>query len=628
MPNTSYTTTAPLNIPPTPRSLDRLPYWAVWKRENGTKVPFTPVTGRRAKPNDSGTFSTQAKSERALASGKYEGLCVLVDESLGITMIDFDHVVPPEHAGDETHLPPDVRRIIRMANTYTTWSPSRTGIRMFCAATTGRDFENKNHGRKICIAEQYNAVRFATIMMNAPISNTPDSFNDNHDDLVAVLEALDFKPRAADQSERLQPPPSEWSGGGRTNEQVLETAFGAKNGDAIRRLYEGDTTGYPASQSDPGFSSEADFAFIGYLAGYVHSDNQLADLWRSSKLYRKKLDRNDYMKLTIDNIRKSQTWWWDPGYGERAPLPIVAPPLAVGATCPEQLQHAQDTIVLLTAQLQDAKQTITTRERVIVRERELRIAAEARAKRLGFERSSLMQVLRNPDLAAGPKLTHFATILDLGARIANGEAQTPAGFRLPAKRIADNTGQKVAAVRRHWNEAATCKLLTKTNVRETTEREGVDPETGEILTAAGLRDVTHIRVPEDNVTLLITPIASYRKAEPETRGGKREPRCADHPDAPTITTSITVCSECDVEIDRKITVHRPESSATVFAPDTSVAIPSFNTTVFAPDTKPASNPAPRKGSASNFEPEPPAETWAIYPTEPPTNTHGHDRWSA
>jgi len=306
---------------------------------------------------------------------------------------------------------------------------------------------------------------------------------------------------------------------------------------------------------------------------------------------------------------------------------MIVPPIAVGATCPEQLQHAQDAIVLLTAQLQDAKQTISVREGVIVRERELRIAAEARANRLGFERSQIMQVLRNPDLAAGPKLTHFATILDLGARIANGEAQTPAGFRLPAKRIADNTGQKVAAVRRHWNEAATSKLLTKTNVRETTEREGVDPETGEILTVAGLRDVTHIHVPEDNVTLLITPIASYRKAEPETRGGKREPRCKNHPDAPTITTSITVCSECDVEIDRKITVHQPESSATVFAPDTSVAIKSFNATVFAPETNPMSDPMPRSRSASNFEPEP-SDSW-IPPAalEPYPGQAGRDWWT-
>ena len=409
------------------------------------------------------------------------------------------------------------------------------------------------------------------------------------------------------------------------DQDVIDRLRRQSDGGMAGRLLDGDLCGFTSA-------SEGRFSLASRIYFYTDDVDQIARILRGSDAWSAKdRDRERDRKASHDAQHAANTYSgerYTPNRPPDQPLPMIVPPVAVGATCGEQLKHAQDTIVLLTAQLQDARQTITTREGVIVRERELRIAAEARANRLGFERSQIMQVLRNPDLAAGPKLTHFATILDLGARIANGEVQTPAGFRLPAKRIADNTGQKVAAVRRHWNEAATSKLLTKTNVRETTEREGVDPETGEILTVAGLRDVTHIHVPEDNVTLLITPIASYRKTEPETRGGKREPRCKNHPDAPTITTSVTICSECEVEINRKTTVHQPESSATVFAPDPSVVIKSLNATVFAPDANPASDPAPRRGSASNFEPEPPAETWATYPTERPTNTRGHDRWSA
>jgi hypothetical protein len=454
------------NTPTTPRSIADLPYWGTWKREDGTKVPYNPVTGRRAKPNDAATFSTRAKAERALAKGTYEGLCILIDAALGVTMLDFDHVVTPEHAGDETQLPPDVRRVIRMANTHTTWSPSRTGIRMFCAATTGRDFENKNHGRKICIAEQYNAARFATIMMNAPISNTPDIFNDNRDDLVAVLEALDFKPRAAEQSERLQPPPSEWSGIGRTNEQVLETAFGAKNGNAIRRLYEGDTTGYPASQSDPGFSSEADFAFIGYLAGYVHSDDQLADLWRSSKLYRKKLDRNDYMKLTIDNIRKSQTWWWDSSYGERAPLPMIAdrqptgnqPDASEGDSCPAQLAVAR-------RRIRELEATVAT--------------LQVRAK-MSDEREA---IYRNTKLGSARQTGAALASLFQSERPREPDSATP--YRMPLAKLAERTGLSPDTCSKHLKQLATYRTDGGAPVLHAETREipfSVDESTGEITT--------------------------------------------------------------------------------------------------------------------------------------------------
>ena len=93
-----------------PTRIDEMPYCGVWKRENNTKVPYNPSTGQRAKANDASTFATHAQAERAFASGKYEGLCVLVDESLGITGGDLDHVVPEEHAFDESALPADVPR--------------------------------------------------------------------------------------------------------------------------------------------------------------------------------------------------------------------------------------------------------------------------------------------------------------------------------------------------------------------------------------------------------------------------------------------------------------------------------------------------------------------------------------
>jgi primase-polymerase (primpol)-like protein len=609
-----------------------MPYWGVWKRENGTKIPYNPVTGRKAKANDAATFSTRAKSERALAKGTYEGVCILVDESLGITMLDFDHVVPEEYAGDETHLPPDVRRIIRMAGTYATWSPSRTGIRMFYAATTGGDYENKNHGRKTCVAEQYNAVRFATIMVDAPISNTPDSFNDNRDDLVAVLEALDFKPRAAEQSERLQPPPPS-SSNSLTLDDLLAKAFNAKNGDKVRRLYEGDIGDYPESQGDPGFSSEADLALAGYLGFWTHDDDLVAEAMRSSKLSRKKLDRRDYIDRTIQRVRTNQNAWWDPGYGERAPLPMIAPPIAMGATCPEQLQHAQDTIVSLTAQLQDAKQTITTREGVIVRERKLRIAAEARADRLAEAHSKTIQILRTPGLAIGPRVTTFALALDLGARIANGEAPTEHGYRVPAVRLAEMTGQSEGTVAKHLRDVDTRGIVPKHVVRMPA-RENIDPGSGEI-TVAGGTDQNFIPVPENNIVNLIDRILDYQRPETEIgHGGIRTPACNEHPNAGTVKRWTIECAECHKPLGDGISYRKADTLednphpdiqnvwGSNVIPDKTVGISIYRGSNLLPH-----KPAPLSESSGSMmlphTPAPPPDHTVI-----PTGTHGHDRHTA
>ncbi len=74
----SYPTNTQLNTP-TPQSLDAMPYWGTWKRESGTKVPVNIRTGNNAKANDAGTFGTRAQAERELATGRFEGICILVD---------------------------------------------------------------------------------------------------------------------------------------------------------------------------------------------------------------------------------------------------------------------------------------------------------------------------------------------------------------------------------------------------------------------------------------------------------------------------------------------------------------------------------------------------------------------
>lgn len=198
-------------------------------------------------------------------------------------------------------------------------------------------------------------------------------------------------------------PTSKWSGVGMTNDEILAKAFNAANGEKIRRLYEGDTTEYPSSQTDPGFSNEADLALVSLLCGYTPDDEQLADLLRTSGLYRRKLDRHDYVARTIQRARSTQTWWYSRDY--RSGPRSTTPPTTVGET-PDLHDTTPDD---LRAMVRDLTARLAEKDAHIVRLQERLQKAEEKAQRLSFERSRCMEVLRAPDLHPGQKLTHFAS---------------------------------------------------------------------------------------------------------------------------------------------------------------------------------------------------------------------------
>ncbi len=527
---------------PPPRCADDLAFWGVWKYEPGsdgkpTKVCYNPKTGYRAKSNTPTTFGTRAQAERALASGNYTGLCYLVDASVGITAGDLDHVVSEEDAFNEDALPPAIRRIIRIANTDTTWSPSGTGIHLIFG-TTVNGYESRNGGRAICHAEAYNRVRYMT-HTDRRISGTPVTFNDDADDLTAWYEALGFRKREAEQPTQPQPertPPS------LATEEIITRASNAANGAKFRELYDGGLCGKQSR-------SEARYALIGMFPFWTQDPGQIEDALRSSGQWNAKVEKRP--ELVRKEIRDQLQKYRGPVYGD-GQRPVVTsswhhpPESSAGATCDEQL-------VATRAELAEARQSIIVlQDRVRVAD-ERRIAAEERAERLSFERSKIMEILRNPNLGTGEKLTHFATVIDLGARIANGEEQAPQGFRLPAVRIAEQTGQSPQTVRKHWKAFNRRGVITKINVRESTERDGVDPETGEIVTATGTREVTHIVVPENNIIHLIQPAATYERQEDDKpHGGTRTPKpaCALHPEAGTLTRTVIECAECHQELSR------------------------------------------------------------------------------
>jgi putative DNA primase/helicase len=509
-----------------------MPYCGVWKRENNTKVPYTPSTGQRAKSNDASTFGTRAQVDRALTTGKYDGRCYLIHESLGVTAGDLDHVIPEADAFNEAALPPDVRRIIRIANTYTTWSPSGTGIRFFFSAIdpTYRNTNKSSPSRKVCTAEAYFCLRFMTDT-GIPIAGTPDTFNGDSGDLTAWYEALGFEKREIDTSTPIRPA-STYTTGTRTNADILELAFRAKNGDTIRRLYDGDISGYPESQSDPGFSSEADLALVSRLSFYV-DDEQLVDLWRSSGLYRPKLDRSDYVNRTITKARAGQSGTYSPGY---------APPPMTATSAPQDITG--DTCADVRAERDQARETI---------------------KQLRRDKSMLMALLLNPHVAAADK-TAVAATLDKVTRKQPGEdglVTLKPGEIANDWRSKPKPGENTDPLNRdgskpHMNRNSVKRAMTSLTMRgfinASPDKRRVEPKGQEPY-----HETVWLVKPPDSVADFLAPIALFTPAEATPRKPRTiTPQCPTcHIDLQgvtiqTVTIIEGVCPACGE-------VHRDES---------------------------------------------------------------------
>jgi primase-polymerase (primpol)-like protein len=287
-----------------------MPYCGVWKHEPKpdkpdelTKVPYSPTTGRKAKPNDPRTFGTRLQSEHALASAAgCSGLCFLIDESLGITAGDLDHIIPKERAFDESAIPSLVWRLIRVANTYVSWSPSGTGLRFYFAAVVG-GYMTRTSKEASIHAEQYSRLHFMTETFRQ-ISNTPDTFNADPGDLQAWIDMLGFPKR-----EEKKPEPEPVFVGDRPDlERIKEVGFGLRNGEKLRRLHEdGDISDYGQDES------RADAGLAALWCPFTPDDGMIEDLMRDSALERSKWDRrgDNYLARTIKFARSRQSWWWD-----------------------------------------------------------------------------------------------------------------------------------------------------------------------------------------------------------------------------------------------------------------------------------------------------------------------------
>ena len=261
------------------------PQWVCWRSEdrNGkqTKIPVEPETGSYASSTDPDTWrSFETASAYAAKSGTGLGFVFTSDDPL--VGVDLDDCRDPE-TGD---LSADATAIVSDLASFTEVSPSGTGVHVI---VRGELPNGRNRRGSI---ELYDTARFFTVTGDQ-LAETPTTACVRPDALTAI-HAEDLTPdESPHPSESESSPQAEQTsldhtgdrpGNDLMDDELLERAQQATNGEKFDRLWRGTTAGYESH-------SEADMALCSLLAFWTAGDStQIDRLFRQSGLLRPKWD--------------------------------------------------------------------------------------------------------------------------------------------------------------------------------------------------------------------------------------------------------------------------------------------------------------------------------------------------
>ncbi len=272
-----------------------LKQWVCWRSEERdgrpTKIPYSPLTSKRASSTDPDTWSGYPEAVAAYKEYEYDGIGFVFTEADPFCGVDLDRCLDPETGEIE----PWAQEIIDELDSYTEISPSGTGVHILVRATLP---EGRNRKGRI---EMYGRDRYFT-MSGRHLKGTPRTVEGRQEQILALRRRVLGEPVSPNSHET---PRSEASNG-LSNQEVLMKAAAADNGEKFRQLWAGDTSGYTSA-------SEADQALCSLLAFWTGPDSERIDsLFRQSGLYRQKWERTDYRDRTISRALDGRTEFYQP----------------------------------------------------------------------------------------------------------------------------------------------------------------------------------------------------------------------------------------------------------------------------------------------------------------------------
>ena len=290
------------NNPPSPFSgdgLSRVPdalrchdRWVCWRRETRdgkpTKVPYNPATSEGASTTKSKDWFSFDTAVGAAAERGYDGVGFVFVRGEGFCGIDLDDCID-----EDGRVSDGAGEIIDALGSYSEISPSGRGVKVFIRGVKPATAGCKPGGFPGFKAiEIYEHGRFFTVT-GRHLEGTPLTVEDGQ----AALDALCARfwpPRPTSPRAAATTAPVASGGADPDDDRLLDRARRARDGAKFRALYdEGDTSGYG------GDDSRADQALCNLLWFWTGDKDRVDRLFRLSKLYRPKWERDDYRARTL-----------------------------------------------------------------------------------------------------------------------------------------------------------------------------------------------------------------------------------------------------------------------------------------------------------------------------------------
>lgn len=258
-----------------PEELRQQGLFCCWRYEdrgnNRTKVPYNPLTGKPARSNDAGSFTSYLT---AVSTKGYDGIGIGIFN--GVCAVDLDDCV-----SDSGYFSPEAVEIITLMHSYTEVSPSGNGVHILFRAD-GFQYDSKryyimNHkaGIEVYVAGATN--KYVTVTgQRAEGNDFP--FGDRSKELTELLERYMLRPEAHGENGKNAVNAVEPA---LDDEKLLSLAM---RNDRFRQLWNGSIEGFRSQ-------SEADLSLCGLLAFWTGKDPVRMDaLFRRSGLMREKWD--------------------------------------------------------------------------------------------------------------------------------------------------------------------------------------------------------------------------------------------------------------------------------------------------------------------------------------------------
>ena len=286
-----------------PQELKDRPQWVLWayRRRNGkwTKIPYRPGE-KEAKAGDPSTWcpfeqvAAFGNAAEAMHMHQYDGIGYEFADDDPYTGIDLDDAIDLQ----SKQLKPWAQVIVDRLYSYTEVSPSGTGVKIWVKAKKPSNDRSriKHEDGEV---EMYDNGRYFAVTGHL-WPGVPATIQERQTEVNELYHRLFDSPNDKNASEnRSRAVEAETLS--LTDEELIEKAKAAKNGDKFARLWAGDTGDYE------GDDSRADAAFCTMLVFWTDKDRQRMDrMFRSSGLMRLKWDERrgekTYGERTIDEV--------------------------------------------------------------------------------------------------------------------------------------------------------------------------------------------------------------------------------------------------------------------------------------------------------------------------------------